>query len=68
VDVLALVELPSDPPPVGLVNEVAGGVDGAAQRAVLLDRGGEGVLLPSRRAQLAEYQGAAGVRALGPVR
>src|SRR5450755_3014775 len=47
VDVLALVELPSDPPPVGLVNEVAGGVHRAAQRAVLLDRGGEGVLLPS---------------------
>src|SRR6266566_5951104 len=47
VDVLALVELPADPAPVGFVHEVAGGyVDGAAQRAVLLDRGGEGVLLP----------------------
>src|SRR5580704_19516299 len=37
VDVLALVELPSDPTPVGLVNEVAGSVHRAAQRAVLLD-------------------------------
>jgi len=30
------------------LNEVPGGVDGPAQRAVLLDRGGERVLLPSR--------------------
>ena len=39
VQVLALVELPGDPPPVGLIGQVPGGLDGAAQRAVLLDRG-----------------------------
>lgn len=45
VQVLALVELAGYPPPVGLISEVAGGVDGTPQRAVFLDRGGEGVLL-----------------------
>src|SRR5690349_8640781 len=53
VQVLALVELAGDPPPVGLVCEGAGGVDGAPQRAVFLDRGGEGVLLALGGAQLA---------------
>jgi hypothetical protein len=46
VQVLALVQLPGDPPPVGLVGQVPGGVDGAPQRTVFLDCGGEGVLLP----------------------
>jgi hypothetical protein len=63
VDVLALVELPPDPPPVGLVDEVPGGVDGSAKRAVLLDRGGEGVLLAAGGAQLSDDQGAGGVPA-----
>jgi DNA invertase Pin-like site-specific DNA recombinase len=34
VQVLALVQLAADPPPVGLVGQVAGGVDSAADRGV----------------------------------
>jgi hypothetical protein len=64
VQVLTLVELPDDPAPIRLVREVAGGVQGAPQRPVLLDRGGQGVLLPLRRAELADDQGGGGMPAL----
>jgi len=46
VQVLALVELPGDAPPVRLVGQIPGGVDGTAQCPVLLDRAGQRVLLP----------------------
>jgi hypothetical protein len=43
---LALVELPGDLAPVDRVGQVLRGMDRAAQRAPLLQRGGEGVVLP----------------------
>src|SRR5258708_24995157 len=46
VQVLALVQLAADSPPVGLVGPVPGRADDAAQRPVLLDRPLQGVLLP----------------------
>ena len=55
VQVLALVQLAADPPPVRLVSQVPGGVDGSPERPVLLDRGGERVLLPAGRAHLADH-------------
>jgi len=62
--VLALVQLSSDAPLIGLVGEIPGGVDGAAQRPVLLDRRGERVLLAFRRAQLADHERGGGVPAV----
>jgi hypothetical protein len=59
VQVLALVQLPGDPPPVGLIGEVPGGVEGAAQRPVLLDRAGQGVLLPDGTEAVSEPDGRA---------
>jgi hypothetical protein len=64
VQVLALVELPGDAPPVGLVGQIPGGVDGTAQCPVLLDRAGQRVLLPPRGAQFADHQRRGGVPAL----
>ena len=61
VQALALVELPSNLAPVGLVGQVAGRVDGAAQRAPLLERRCKGVLLTVGAGQLAHDQGTPGV-------
>src|SRR5439155_21611272 len=46
---------------IGRVGQVAGRIDGPAQRPVLLERRGEGVLLAVGAGQLADDQGGSGV-------
>ena len=61
VHVLALVQLAADTPSIGLVGEIASGVDASAKRPVFLDRGGERVLPAFRRTQFADHQRRGGV-------
>lgn len=60
VEGFAFVELAGYLAPVVRIGQVAGGVYGAAQGPVLLERGGEGVL-PAGRGQLADQQRGGGV-------